>query len=88
MELPLTTHGKLKLMMVVSTRAVAVLGLSCCLLASSPEPVAGYVGPGAGLTVIGAAVALVAGIVFSIFGFVWYPVKRLLRRSSTEVDSA
>lgn len=74
--------------MIATTKVVAVVGLICLLLAISPGPVAAYVGPGAGLTVIGAALALVGGVVFWIFGFVWYPVKRLLRRRSTEDDSA
>ena len=41
--------------------------------------VAVYVGPGAGLSAIGAFLALLAAIAVGIFGFVWYPVKRLLR---------
>ncbi|MCR9089046.1 MAG: hypothetical protein NXH97_20150 [Rhodobacteraceae bacterium] len=38
-----------------------------------------YVGPGAGLTAIGTLVALFAALILAIVGFVWYPVKRLLR---------
>lgn len=38
-----------------------------------------YVGPGAGLTAIGTMVALVAALILAVVGFVWYPVKRLLR---------
>lgn len=38
-----------------------------------------YVGPGAGLSAIGAFLALVGGIFIAIFGFVWYPMKRLVR---------
>ncbi|WP_192901177.1 MULTISPECIES: hypothetical protein [Okeania] len=39
-----------------------------------------YVGPGAGLAAIGAFFALVAGIIAALFGFLWYPIKRLLRK--------
>ena len=39
-----------------------------------------YIGPGAGLSAIGAFLAVVAGIIVAIFGFVWYPIKRLLRK--------
>ena len=39
-----------------------------------------YVGPGAGLSVIGALFALLAAVALAVVGFVWYPVKRLLRR--------
>jgi flagellar biogenesis protein FliO len=39
-----------------------------------------YVGPGAGLSAIGAFIALIAGVVVAIFGFLWYPIKRLIRK--------
>ena len=38
-----------------------------------------YVGPGAGLSAIGAFLAILAGIVVAIVGFIWYPIKRLIR---------
>ncbi len=38
-----------------------------------------YVGPGAGLSAIGAFLALLAGVIIAIFGFLWYPIKRILR---------
>ena len=38
-----------------------------------------YVGPGAGLSAIGAFLALVAGVFVAIVGFIWYPIKRLIR---------
>ena len=40
----------------------------------------GYVGPGAGLTAFGALLAVVAAIVLTFVGFVWYPLRRFLRR--------
>ncbi|MEJ2539294.1 MAG: hypothetical protein P8188_04885 [Gemmatimonadota bacterium] len=56
------------------------LGLVALVLVSlSPQPVFGYIGPGSGLSAIGAVLAVVAGLFFALFGFVWYPVKRLLR---------
>jgi hypothetical protein len=51
--------------------------LLLCGLFSSPA--LAYVGPGAGLSAIGAFLALVAGIIIAIFGFFWYPIKRILR---------
>ncbi len=36
-----------------------------------------YIGPGGGLTALGAILALVAVIVVTFFGFLWYPIKRL-----------
>lgn len=39
-----------------------------------------YVGPGAGLSAIGSVLALVGALLLLIVGFVWYPIKRLLKR--------
>ncbi len=48
-----------------------------------------YVGPGAGLSAIGSLLALVVAILVAIIGFVWYPVKRLLkRRQEPTLDEA
>ena len=44
------------------------------------KPAYGYVGPGAGLSAIGAFLAAVLAIILAIFGFIWYPVKRLIKK--------
>lgn len=59
-------------------------GLHLCLLLAIllcvlPSPAMAYVGPGAGLTALGALLAVVGTIFLAIVGFVWYPIKRLLR---------
>ena len=46
-------------------------------------PAFAYLGPGAGLTAIGAFLALIVGVIVAFFGFIWYPVKRLLRKGKT-----
>jgi hypothetical protein len=57
--------------------------LSVCL----PQTILAYTGPGSGLSAIGAFLALLAGIIVSIVGFLWYPIKRLLKkRASKEPD--
>jgi hypothetical protein len=38
-----------------------------------------YVGPGAGLTAIGAVFALVGSVLLAVIGFIWYPIRRLRR---------
>jgi hypothetical protein len=48
-------------------------------LALLPGAAAAYVGPGAGLSAIGTLVALVGAVFLAIVGFIWYPIKRLLR---------
>lgn len=42
-------------------------------------PALAYVGPGTGLSAIGSLIALIAAILVAIFGFMWYPLKRMLR---------
>jgi ABC-type uncharacterized transport system permease subunit len=43
-------------------------------------PAMAYIGPGAGLSAIGAFIAIVAAIIAALFGFLWYPIKRLIRK--------
>jgi hypothetical protein len=56
------------------SRALLLMLMLLCFASDAPA----YVGPGSGMTAIGAALALVGGIVLAIVGFVWYPIKRLL----------
>jgi len=51
--------------------------------ALAPDLALAYVGPGAGLTAIGTIVALLGALALAVVGFVWYPVKRLMRRASS-----
>lgn len=44
-----------------------------------PQVALAYIGPGAGLSAIGTLIGLVGAIVLAIVGFVWYPVKRLMK---------
>ena len=39
-----------------------------------------YVGPGAGLSAIGSIIAFLGAILLLIVGFLWYPIKRFLKR--------
>ncbi len=54
-----------------------VMILLICLV---PRSAFAYVGPGGGLTAIGVFLALVAVIIVALFGFIWYPIKRLLQK--------
>jgi len=51
-------------------------------------PAHAYVGPGAGLSAIGVVVALIGALFLMIAGFVWYPVKRLLKRRDRQRQPA
>lgn len=46
----------------------------CGLVAAAPAYA--YVGPGAGLSAIGAILALLGAVCLALLGFVWYPIKR------------
>lgn len=58
--------------------------LAAAAFAAMPETAAAYVGPGAGLTAIGTILALLAAVFFAIVGFVWYPVKRMMRKQTAK----
>ncbi|WP_299546326.1 hypothetical protein [uncultured Tateyamaria sp.] len=52
-----------------------------------PAAAQAYVGPGAGLTAIGTMIALIAALLLAIVGFVWYPIKRVLRARKANTDA-
>jgi hypothetical protein len=70
------------------TRAMSIaLGFFAFLLLGLPTPADAYIGPGAGLTAVGAFIALVAGVVVALIAFVWFPIRRMLRkRAKTRLD--
>lgn len=65
----------------------AVTGLTVGIYLVS-LPVAAYIGPGAGLSAIGSLLALIAAIVVAIFGFLWYPLKRIIRKRKMATEPA
>jgi len=61
-----------------------VLGL---LLSAAPDAAHAYGGPGSVISGIGALLAAVAALLATLFGFIWFPLKRLYQRM-TEDDAA
>lgn len=61
--------------------SVLIPALFGAVLLFHPALAMAYVGPGAGLTAIGTVLALIAAVVLAIAGFLWYPIKRMMRRS-------
>lgn len=53
--------------------------LTISIVCFFPELAMAYIGPGAGLSAIGAFFALIVGVIVAIIGFVWYPIKRIMR---------
>lgn len=62
--------------------------LPALLLAAvlTPSLAQAYIGPGAGVSAIGAALALLAAVFFAIVGIIWYPAKRLIRAMRRRSD--
>lgn len=62
--------------------------IAAYLVLVSSAPALAYIGPGAGMGAIGTVIAVIGAILLMIVGFVWYPVKRLLkgRRPEPEED--
>ena len=46
-----------------------------------------YIGPGTGLSALGAFLAVVFGVIIAILGFLWYPIKRLMKKKSKEPEA-
>ncbi|WP_019503495.1 hypothetical protein [Pleurocapsa sp. PCC 7319] len=44
------------------------------------QPAMAYVGPGTSIAAIGALLAIIVGVIAALFGFLWYPLKRLLKK--------
>lgn len=64
------------------------LALAGAIVCGTPLTAAAYVGPGAGLSALGSLLALIAAVLVAIAGFIWYPVKRLLRRRGAPAAQA
>ncbi len=53
-----------------------------------PNSALAYIGPGAGLSAIGTVVAVIGAVLLLIVGFVWYPMKRVLRGRKEKKNTA
>ena len=71
-------------MMAMKTR-LASLTAGLVLLGT---PAMAYIGPGAGLGAIGTVIAVIGAVLLMIVGFVWYPLKRLLKRGKKSSEPA
>lgn len=59
----------------------AILGsMTLAAVLLGPDTALAYGGPGSVITAIGAFLAVVAALVAAVFGFVWFPLKRLYRK--------
>ena len=65
--------------MLMNPRHMRILGFLAAV--SAPAPVFAYMGPGIGVGAVGAALGVVASLLLVLISVVWYPLKRLARRS-------
>lgn len=66
----------------LATSRLKIRGPGLILLAMaalSPSLAHAYVGPGLGLGAVSSFFTLIGAIFLGIVGFIWYPIKRLLR---------
>ena len=54
----------------------------------APSVAYAYIGPGAGITAIGSLIALVGAVALAVVGFLWFPIKRLMRARATKANAA
>jgi hypothetical protein len=59
--------------------ALLAIGIGAAALAASPA--LAYVGPGAGLTLLGALWGLIVAVVLSVGFILLWPIRRMLRRN-------
>lgn len=62
-------------------RAAGLLVMVTVMLLLTPRPALAYLGPGSGLMAIGVFLAVIVAIGVAIAGFLWYPLKRVLRKA-------
>lgn len=60
--------------------------LAGSFLVGLPEPLRAYGGPGSIVSGIGALIAAIVAVLAAIFGFVWFPIKRLFFSSDEEAE--
>ena len=68
----------------MKTHILAAAAVVAAVLAS---PAMAYIGPGAGVGAFGTLIALIGSAVLLIVGFVWYPIRRVLRRRRRRAQS-
>lgn len=62
-----------------------IIGL--LLLALGASPVAAYIGPGAGISVLGSILGILATIFVAIGAILFWPLKKLMRRRKAKKET-
>lgn len=64
--------------------SVRITLLLVTIIVSAPDTALAYGGPGSVISGIGAFLGAVAALLASLFGFIWFPLKRLYRSITQE----
>ena len=67
--------------MTFNTRRAALLAIGISATALAASPAFAYVGPGAGLTLLGALWGLIVAVVLSVGFILLWPLRKLMRRN-------
>jgi len=73
------------------SRIVLVMLLVGAVVSASPNAACAYGGPGSVISGIGTLLAAAAAVLAALFGFVWFPLKRLyakLTEDATDEEEA
>ncbi|NHZ69808.1 MAG: hypothetical protein GWP20_01070, partial [Thermotogales bacterium] len=63
------------------TNLIARVGVMTLLMLAISGPANAYLGPGGVISGIGSLLALVAAVLVAIIGFLWFPIKRMIKRN-------
>jgi uncharacterized membrane protein len=58
------------------------------LMLAWSQPALAYVGPGAGITMLGALWAVIAAILLALGGLIWWPLRTIRRRRKQAANAA
>jgi hypothetical protein len=72
----------------MSERTLGRVGLLAAVLVSVSAPALGYIGPGAGITMLAALWGVVVAIVLALGAVLFWPIRALLRRRKGTPDPA
>lgn len=64
--------------------ALRIAFLLAAVAVLAPEAVLAYGGPGSVISGIGAFLAAVAALLAALFGFIWFPLKRMYQKMTKE----
>lgn len=67
-----------------SMKRLATVSIAALAMLSWSAPAFAYIGPGAGLGMIGTALVMLAAIVMAVGFLIFWPVRKLLKRKSSD----